>query len=211
MAKARKTGKGAPKKKWVKIVAPKLFNQQVIGEISLYDQRDGIGRNVKVNMMSLTKNPKQQGTNVSFAITGQHEDKLTSEFTGLRIMPPIVRRMARRGKNKIELSIVCRTSDGKSVRVKPVLVTRMKAKGSALTAIRKSAEMFLKSSFSKSAYDKISEEIISYRLQKALSSSISKIMPLSKCEIRWLQLLKEEKPAAAKAEVQEKPKAEAKA
>jgi len=104
MAKLRKTGKGIAKKKWVQILAPKSFSHQLIGETYVYDSREALGRTVAVNLMALTKNPRRQGINVSFLITGQHEDKLTTDIIGFRIMPPVVKRMVRRGKDKMRVS-----------------------------------------------------------------------------------------------------------
>jgi ribosomal protein S3AE len=214
--KVRKTGKGAPKKKWVEILAPKVFNQQPVGQTYVYETREALGKPITANLMSLTKNHRRQGTNVMFEVTGQHEDKLITEFTGLRIMPPVVRRMVRRGKEKIEDSFICSTSDGKKVRVKPIIVTRAKAKGSVVTSMRKAAKLYLARTFSKMAYDQIVESLVDYKLQKGIYETLIKIYPVSVCEIRWFALLKEKghaaaekKPAEAKKE--EKPKAEAEA
>ena len=56
MAKAKKrVGKGSKiKKQWFQIVAPKIFNEQVIGEAYLTEIEKGIGRQVPINMMNLT-------------------------------------------------------------------------------------------------------------------------------------------------------------
>ena len=53
-------------------------------------------------MMALTNNPKKQGVNAKLLVTGQHAGKLLTEFLGMRIMPPDVKRMIRRGKDKID-------------------------------------------------------------------------------------------------------------
>jgi ribosomal protein S3AE len=197
----KKGGKGAAKKRWIQILAPRIFNQQVIGETYVYDPREALGKPIAVNLMTLTRNPKQQGINVSFLITGQHEDKLTSDFTGFRIMPSVVRRMMRRGRDKIEDSFLCTTSDGKKIRIKPIIVTRSKAKSSILAALRKSMRQYLAKTASKTTYEQLSKDIIDHRLQREMRSAIAKIFPVSTCEIRWLILLKEEsKPRQKKPE-----------
>lgn len=210
MAKPKKTGKGAPKKKWVEILAPKVFNQHPVGDTHVFEARDAIGKTMTVNLMSLTNSHRRQGTNVMFDITGQHEDKLTTDFIGLRIMPPVVRRMVRRGKEKISDSFICSTSDGRRIRVKPVIVTRTKAKGSVITAIRKAAKLYIARTASKTAYDTLVENLVDYKLQKGMFEELRKIFPVSVCEIRWFSLIKEKQHAEEKAKPAEENKEEKK-
>lgn len=214
MAKAKKTkAMQKAKKKWVEILAPKVFNSMPIGETYIYDTREGIGKIVSANMMALTNNPKKQGVNVKFVITGQHEDKLTTDFLGLRIMPPVVKRIVRRGKEKIEDSFICNTSDGRKVRIKPLIITRSKVKGSVISAIRKTAKMHIAREASKLAYENLVEELVNFRLQKGMHEVLNKIYPVSICEIRWFELVLKgaeyKKPEAKAEEVKEEAKAEA--
>ncbi len=218
MAKPKKKGpkKSAAKKRWVPILAPKMFNSMTIGDTHIYDPREGIGKELSVNLMTLTRNPKSQGTNVSFVVTGQHEGKLLTGFTGLRIMPSVVRRMVRRGKDKIDDSFICLTSDGKKIRLKPIIITRTKAKGSVLTAMRKELRKHIVKEAGKSSYDKLSEDIVAGRFQRGIYEVLSQLAPVVKCEIRWLKLLTKEHKPAVEAPVEDKaeeevPKEEAKA
>jgi ribosomal protein S3AE len=196
MAKAKKKAvKGAVKKKWVKIVAPKIFNSEFLGETYVYDTREAIGKPMKLNLMTLTKNPKKQGINVGFVVNGQHEDRLTTEITSFRMMPSVVRRMVRRGKEKIEDSFICTTMDKRKIRIKPFVVTRNKAKGSVTTSLRKMMKQFVVNSAAKSNYDSFVKAIVDSKLQREMNETLSKTFPLSRCEIRWLILLSKEAPA----------------
>ena len=177
------------KKKWVEIVAPKVFNQMPMGETHVFDAREALGKSMSVNMMSLTKNPKKQGISAKFLISGQHENKLTTDFLGLRIMPPVIKRMVRRGKDKIEDSFLVNTVDGKKVRIKPIVITRSKVKGSVLTAIRKATKMHIARVASKIAYDQLVEELINFKLQRGMHDLLNKIYPVSITEIRWFELV----------------------
>ena len=201
MAKAKKKAtKGAVKKKWVKIVAPKMFNNEFLGETHVYDAREAIGKPITVNLMTITRNPKKQGINVGFIINGQHDEKLTTEITKFRMMPSVVRRMIRRGKDKIEDSFICTTMDQKKIRVKPFVVTRNKAKGSVKTAIRKMMKQFVLNSVAKTNYEDFVKAIVDSRLQREMNEALSKTLPLSRCEIRWLILLGKGKTAEPKQE-----------
>lgn len=199
MAKARKKGpkKSAARKRWVPVAAPKDFNSQPIGETHVYDPREALGRHITVNLMTLTKNPKTQGINVSFVISGQHEGKLLTGLTGYRIMPSVVRRMVRRGKDKIEDSFTCSTSDKKKIRLKPLVVTRTKARGSTLTALRKELRSYLVRTAAKTPYEKFSNDVVAGRIQRGINETLSDLYPVVKCEIRWMKLVEGEAGAEA--------------
>lgn len=212
MAKVKKRAiKAGAKKKWVKIVSPKAFNNTFLGETYVYEAREAIGKKLTLNLMTLTKNPKNQGINISFEIIGQHEEHLITDFIGLRIMPPVVRRFVRRGKNKVEDSFICITDDGYKVRIKPLIVTRTKAKGSVLTALRKAMKDYIKRAVSKMNYIDLSLDIIDRKFQRSMQDVLKKIYPLSGCNIRWfIRLSKGDTPVqeTKKEEKVEKPKAE---
>ena len=63
------------KKKWVKIIAPKLFNEKHLGEISLVDPMLVIGRKIKVNLMEITNDMKKQNTEIGFKVAKLQDDK----------------------------------------------------------------------------------------------------------------------------------------
>ncbi len=212
MAKAKKLKGGAKaRKKWVEILAPNVFREMPVCETFVYDAREGIGKTVSVNMMALTKNPKRQGINLKFLVTGQREDKLTTDFIGLRMMPPVVKRVVRRGKDKIVDSFICTTSDMRKIRVKPLIITRSKVKGSVITAIRKAAKMHIARTASNLAYEKLVEEIVSFKLQRGMYELLNKIYPVSICEIRSFEImLKESAPSPKKAEEKKAEKEEVK-
>lgn len=207
MAKVKKkTRKVVIKKKWVSILAPKMFNSQEIGETYVQDARQALGKDMTVNLMTLTRNPKTQGINVSFEITGQQDDHVITDFTGFKMMPSVVRRMVRRGRDKVDDSFVCSSQDGKKLRVKPLVVTRNKVRGSVLTGLRKSIRSYLTKLIAKTNYEKFAKEVVEKKFQREMKKSLSKVYPLSSCEIRWMHIVKEKKSPVSK-----KKKVEAKA
>ena len=88
--------KGKVKKKWFPIVAPKTFNEKIIGESHLYDSQSAVGRYIKVNLMSITNDMKNQNANVRFQVTGTNEGRLITEITDYQMNPAAVKRIVRR-------------------------------------------------------------------------------------------------------------------
>ncbi len=211
MAKKKIVKAVGKKKIWVEILAPKLFNEQSIGETNVFEAKQAVGKGISVNMASLTGSHKKQTITISFNITGLREGKAITEIRGYKLANSSVKRMMRRGKAKIEDSFVCFTSDKVKIRVKPIVVTRTRANNSTLTSIRKALRNMISSAASKLTYAKMMEEVINYRIQKGMFESAKKVFPVSVCEIRWIHLVPvkaHEKKEASVEEAVEEPKEE---
>ena len=186
MAAEKKTA--VKKKVWVDIVAPKLFYERPIGQSYVADPRSLIGKNLKVNMMNLTGDPKRQSTNVFLRVNSQKENKMGTEFIGLQIVQSSLRRMVRRGKGKIDENVTARTKGGKELLAKLFITTMRLSKSSTMAALRKAAKAAFIQKVAALSFDAMSKEMLSARLQKDIKSKISKIYPVSMVEIRYLKL-----------------------
>lgn len=132
-----KEGTKVKKQKWVQILAPKSFNNEIIGEIYASEIRSLVGRVVTVNLMTLSKDIKNQNANLRFVITQVEGGKGITELDGYYLIPASVRRLVRRGKKRIDLSFTCKTSDNKNVRIKPLIIPRTKVKSSVSAELRR--------------------------------------------------------------------------
>ena len=190
---AKPSQKTIVKKRWVSIIAPKLFNEQVIGESYLAEPDSAIGRTVEVSMMVLTGEPQKQSINLKFKIVNRMGEKLNTELVEYQISPAAVRRMGRRGKERVEESMRVVTSDGKVLRVKPFLIARGNPKGAVMANVRKTIRQRLPMLVGKLTLEGFFDEILSYRMQRTLADSVRKIYPIALSEIRWAMILEGEK------------------
>lgn len=207
MAKVKKSVPKGRKKKWYKIIAPASFRKQDIGETYLYDPKQLLGKTVKVNLMTLTGDPKQQHTNVMFKVKKLDGDVGLAEVIGFQMMHTFLKRIVRRGKNRFDMSFRCRTKD-KPVRVKTIVLTRSLTHKPVLTSMRKSAQEQIIRIFKNYTFDKLVGDILSRRIQKQIKDSLKKIYPLKSFEIRYL---KEEAPRKSFAKDSEIPQEQEKA
>ena len=197
MAKERSTSK--IKKKWYQILAPKEFNENLIGETPSLDPRLLIGKVIRVNLMNLTRDIKKQNTNIRFKIIGLIENKAQTEVIGYQIIPAFIKRIIRRGRNNLHDSFVCETSDGKRIRLKTLIITIHKTKGAVTNSLTNSMKVNLKDYVKKISYKELIHELISYKLQINLKNSLKSIYPLRNCEIKEM-ILEAEKKAVGKKE-----------
>lgn len=197
MANPEKTKKpvaaGVKRKNWYKILAPKTFNEEFLGETAALEANMLIGRTVQTNLGRLIRDMKKQSINVTFEVNDIKGDNALTRLKRYEVAPASIKRMVRRGKNRIDYSFGCVTSDGKYVTIKPFILTMNLTKNSIKTRIRKLAEENLVKTISKMNYDNLVHEIVSTKLQKNVRSILSKIYPLRIFEIRVMSLGKKEK------------------
>ncbi len=179
------------KKKWVTILAPKIFNEMPLGETRVAEIEEAVGRKATVSAMVITGDPQKQSINVEFLVKSSSGDSLQSDVTGYEISPSAVRKMVRRGREKIEESFEAKTADGIKIRIKPVLITRNKTKGSVLKQLRKTARENVLELVSKSSFDALVKDLMLHKFQKSLSDALRKIYPLSICEIKHVSIVRE--------------------
>ncbi|MBU1975848.1 MAG: hypothetical protein KKG59_05580 [Nanoarchaeota archaeon] len=180
------------KKQWITIVAPKLMNNIPLGECYTYDPQLIIGRTVTLNYMTLTGEARKQHLNVGFKTISVADGKAITEIMHYYIIPASLKRFVRKGREKVDDSFVIKTKDDRYVRIKPMLITNARTNKSVITNLRKTTKKLVQNVVSEYSYDKLVEEILTYKLQKYLRDCLHKVYPIKICEIRDFKAL--EKP-----------------
>lgn len=178
------------KKRWFPVHSPATFGNNKIGEIYLADAQAGIGRTLDLSLMSLAGDPSKQSVYVKFTITKVENNILQTEITGFRLITAAVKKMSHRGRDRIGGSFIIATKDGKNLRVKPILVTKGRAKGAVLTHLRRDVVNSLVTMIGEYTYDDLIKELCGHQFQRQLQQKIRKIYPVGVCEIRYLALAK---------------------
>lgn len=173
------------KKGWYQIIAPKAFNNALLGETFVYDPNRMIGKTAILNLMGLTNDVKKQSINIKFAVNKVEDNKARTETIAYAMVSATVKRLVRRSCEKIELSFLCRTKDAVPLRVKPFLVTKTKTNNSTLKKLRRITVEFLTKKIELETYDDTLNSLVSHKLQNSLRDDLKKIYPLKTCEIRY--------------------------
>lgn len=189
MAKASKSTVQAKKKRWVSIIAPKVFNEVELGHTYVNEPQEAIGRIVKVSVMQLTGEPQKQYVSLGFEIMGFMGERLTTSIRYYKILPNALRRLVRRRKEKFDESVIATTKDGKRVIIKPFVVTRYKCTGSILAALRNAVRKSAVDIAATYEHEQFFLDTITGKVQKGMYDGLSKIYPIGACEIRWAELI----------------------
>lgn len=175
------------KKSWMSILAPKEFNSMELGECYVTDGQEALKKNLVVSLSNLIGNMKKQNVKVTFKVVKVENGKAIAEIIGYNLVNSYVKRISRKERSKIEMSFDAETKDGIKVRIKPIIVTKNKVLGSALTALRKGIETFVHEEFKKNDYDSIINSLFANKFQKDLSASLKKTAPVQIADIKTLK------------------------
>lgn len=187
-ARAAAELKKQKKKKWCPIIAPAMFNNKVIGESLLDDASMLMNRHVTVNMMQLSGDMKRQNVSIMFKVTDVKEGKGLTEAVKYEISSSSLRRLAKRDKDKLSDSFVVKTSDGKLVRIKPLMITNNLTKGSVSAALIKDCRAVCKELINKIQFEQLIGDLVANKFQKEVKELLHKTYPLRTFEVRMLSI-----------------------
>ncbi|MCX8147594.1 MAG: hypothetical protein N3D84_03955 [Candidatus Woesearchaeota archaeon] len=190
-------------KKWYKLIAPKVFNEQVIGETAALSPNILIGRTASINLFLLTRDIKKQNINIVFEITKVQGDNAYTKVKKYEMDNASIKRLVRKGKSRIDDSFVCETADKNKVKVKPLFIPISVVKKSIATSLRKAAREFFLSNISKCNSDLLVQNVVNHKMQDDVKNVLNKIYPLKVCEIRMLAFEKKGAKEEGKAEEKE--------
>ncbi len=185
-AKAKTTGAKAKKKHWVPIYAPKAFDSAFLGETLVTEKEQILTKSVTANLMVLADDPRKQAYNLRFDVVSVKDGKAQTQAIGLLMMPAGVKRLIRRNRDKVDDSFLIRIAGGRTLRVKPVLVTKTKASASAQTKMRAAVKAKLQDAWKKMRVDDVIMESIDGKASRLMRDATNRIHPVRSCDIREL-------------------------
>jgi len=189
MAKKRTAKVVVKKKRWVPVIAPKLFNEREIGEMHVEDPQTAVGRKLTVSMATITGEPRKQNIMVKFLISGFAGEKLMTQLIGYKLNTAATKRMMRRNRSKLDDSLTYKTADEKKIRLKPMIVTRGRAQGGTRSELRKRMKEHLTNTIAKTNYEQLMRDIIQGKFQRAMQDALRKTFPVTGSEVRNIELI----------------------
>lgn len=192
------------KKQWYPIMAPKQFENAVLGESLVYEPQQMLGKTLSHSLMNLINDTKRQNINIHFKVVEVEGNNAKTSIVGYEIVPSSVKRFVRRASEKMDLSFNCETADNVFLRVKPLVIARSDVKGSIAAKMRNYIVAHLIRAIKKMNYEEFMAELISHKLQSEMRGTLNKIYPVKVCEIRYAGIEAREKTQEQKAEEQQK-------
>ncbi len=172
------------KKKWISIMASPEFNNQEIGETYVEETEQALGRVVEVNLTMLTRDPKKQNFNAYFQVKEIKNGQAFTILTGYQLQVAQLKRITRKGKNKLDDSFIYKSKDGKTVTIKPIMITRTLTYKTSLQGLRKASREFLTEYVKNKTGSQIMKEIMDGNLQRDIKNAVKKVSPIINCTIK---------------------------
>jgi small subunit ribosomal protein S3Ae len=174
-------------KEWYSMIAPKMFNEKVIGETPVSDVKALIGRTIQVNLMNLIDDLSKYYIKMYFKISDIKEKNAYTEFAGLECMRDYISRLIRYGIKRMDTIQDLITEDKKKIRVKTIIITSKKIKKNVAMSLKKLVEDMVKKEVTSVNLDELVEKIINDNIKRSIFDEGSRIYPIRAFEIRKVE------------------------
>ncbi len=183
-AAARKIKDKWKAKGWYNLLAPEMFNKQLLGETPADEPTKIVGRVTEVTVQDLTGDFSKMHIKLAFRVNHvQGQDALT-QFIGHDMTSDYIRRLTRRKRTRTDLTVDVVTKDGWNVRVKPMAITDRRIQTAKQRVIRGIIGKIVSEVASKQSIGEFVKGIISGDLAKSIALGCKPIHPVSRVEVR---------------------------
>ncbi len=189
VVKAQSQMKRTKKKNWLDIVAPTIFNKQIVGETHTSNPQSKIGTVFSISLSNLVRDPRKQAVKIYFKINGLEGNKLSTQACGYEVSTPSIKRFVRRNISRVDDTFVVRTKDEQLLKIKPFLITRSIVSNSLKTKLRKRVRYLVTKAVAERNLDEVMQLVVAQRLQMELKNQLKKVYPLRIIELRKIELL----------------------
>ena len=181
---ARKINVKWKAKVWYNLLAPEMFNKQLLGETPTDTPDKLIGRIAEVTVQDLTGDFSKMHIKLQFRVNQvQGQDALT-QFVGHDMTSDYIRRLTRRKRTRTDLTVDVTTKDGWRMRVKPMAITDRRIQSSKQRVIRAIMTKTIADTAAKQSVGEFVKGIISGDLAKTIALGCKPIHPVSRVEVR---------------------------
>ena len=187
-------------KGWYNLVAPEMFNRQVIGETPAEEVGKVAGRVTEVTVQDLTGDFSKMHIKLHFRVQDVRGSEAHTQFVGHDMTSDYIRRLTRRKRTRTDAVVDARTKDGWTIRVKPMAITDRRIQGAKQRAIRGIMRKVIVESAARGTVGELVKAIISGDLAKEIATACKPVQPISRVEVRKSDVLAVgETPAATEA------------
>jgi small subunit ribosomal protein S3Ae len=179
-------------KHWVKVRAPGLFQHVELGETVATEPEQVVGRTLETTLPELSGIADAGKAHVKLRFQIERlsgEGTAEARFVGHDLTSDYVRRLARRKRSKIDLSLLVTTKDGVRIILKPVAVGEQRLQTRLRAALRHRIAEILTQQAAEHSSPQFVAEMLQGELSKALAHGVKSLYPLKKIEIRSSEVL----------------------
>jgi len=171
-------------KNWYTIIAPDMFNRQVIGETLADEPTKLQGRIAEATVQDMTGDFSKMHIKLLLKAFDIRGNEVFTQFAGHDMTSDYIRRLTRRKRTRTDSVIEVVTKDNWKIHVKPMVITDRRIRSAKQTAIRAIMDRTVKDIGSRGTIGDLVKVMISGELSKEIASACKKVQPISRVEIR---------------------------
>ncbi len=175
-------------KEWYTIVAPKLFDNKVLGETPVDDPKKLKWRKIETSAINVTNDMNKYYFKIQFRINEVDGKQAKTVFSGLECLRDYISRMIRYGIERIDTVQNLVTKDNKKIIVKTIIITNKRVKKGIEVDLTKFVLETIKKTVEGNDLDDFLIKILDDSLKKYIIKNGSKIYPIRNFEIRKIEM-----------------------
>lgn len=190
MATTTKTVDKWKKKKWYTIKAPKVMDGRDIGHTPAEKPETVMGRTILMNSRDLGSNLKRQTVVLTMQVTDVQGLNAMTEFTGFEVPAPLVKKLVRRRKSKVEIIQNLKLADGKKGRLKTMVLYNFEMPRSVETKTRHIVMQEAAAIAQNKHLDELLVELLFGEAPNIIGTALKNLGPVKKVEFISFKSLK---------------------
>jgi small subunit ribosomal protein S3Ae len=175
-------------KKWFNLYAPKIFDEAVIGEVPGNDEKNLIGRVIKVNMSWITHKPDHSFITVALRVINVNGDAAHTDIAYIEETYSYLHSLVKRRQSAIYTVDKLRGKDGKDFILKLLVMTRNKIETPKKTGIRHAITAFANEYASSMTIEEFVNSLISNKFQSDAAGRVGNIAQVGRLELKRIDL-----------------------
>lgn len=170
------------------VTLPKIFKEKVVGTTNADKPDKVIGRKLSLYGRDIDEKMRKYYYKFHFKISDVSGDKALCELMGHEVSKSFIAKNVKSFSTRIDGRVKEKTTDGKTIILKPFIVTAKNVQTSIAKSIRKKMESFLTLYVSGNELDSIIERVLSDEIQRDAKKILNTIYPISTVEIRKIEI-----------------------
>src|SRR3972149_5378068 len=171
-------------KGWYNLLAPEMFNKQLLGETVADDPSKVLGRIAQVTVQDLTGDFSKMHIKLHFRVHHVQGSDALTVFVGHDMTSDYVHRLTRRKRTRTDGVFDVTTKDTWTIRVKPMAIADRRIQSSKQRVIRQIMEKVVRTSAASLTVGEFVKGMISGGPAQTIAVACKAIQPISRVEIR---------------------------
>jgi small subunit ribosomal protein S3Ae len=176
-------------KKWFNIQAPEILGSNTIGEMPATEDKDTLGRMIKVNMSWITNNPSHSFIVLGLKVIDVNGNSAHTQLKYLEQTYSYTHSLVRRYASTIYTIDKAKDKDNKNVVLKLIVTTTRRITTQKRKALRKELAAFAKEYISSRDSAQFIKDVMDGNLQKEAMAKVHKIASINRLEVKKVELL----------------------